>query len=43
MWSWNSGKPRLAGPLARQLHITDCFTLEAAPLIKPPASRVVSD
>ncbi len=36
-------KAAIGGALARQLHITDSFTLEAAPLTKPPALRGVSD
>ena len=36
-------KAAIGGALARQLHITDSFTLEAAPLTKPPAPRGLSD
>ncbi len=32
-------KAAIGGALACQLHITDSFTLEAAPLTKPPALR----
>ncbi len=36
-------KVATGGTLTCQLHITDSFTLEAAPLTKPPALRGVSD
>ena len=36
-------KAATGGALTCQLHITDSFALEAAPLTKPPAPRGVSD